>query len=365
MALERQHRPLAAELTDAFQRTLASSAFILGREAEAFEQEFAGYCGTAHAVGVNSGTAALSIMFRAAGIGAGDEVIVPAHTFIASALAIVDAGATPVCVDVLSDSGLIDPDAAAAAVGPRTAAILAVHLYGQVCDMDGLSKLAARQGLALFEDAAQSHGAMYAGRRAGSLGRAAAFSFYPSKNLGALGDAGAICTNDEDLAQAARRIRDLGRAGAEHHFEFGLNERLDGIQAACMRIKLPHLDGWNEARRGVAAIYRERLEGLVELLPDTDPERCVYHLFPIRVAERDDVAQELRRRGVATKVHYPHALPQQPALPMLHGASAPNARDWAQRELSLPIFPEITSGELDLVTSSLDSILSGESRPQG
>lgn len=357
MALARQHSPLAHEFGRVFERLLGTSRFILGEEVEGFEVEFAGYCGTAHAVGVGSGTAALSIMLQASGIGAGDEVIVPAHTFIASALAVIHAGATPVCADVDRGTGLLDVAAATAAVGPRTAAILAVHLYGQVCDMDGLRALAASKGLALFEDAAQAHGATAAGERAGSLGRAAAFSFYPSKNLGALGDGGAICTSDDELAAAARRLRDLGRAGGEHVVP-GYNERLDGLQAAWLRIKLRHLDGWNAARRSLAARYRERLGDRAERLHERAGAECVYHLFPIRIEDRDFVARELGARGVGTGIHYPLALPDQPTLPMLSGADAPNARDWAARELSLPLFPELTEPELDIVAEKLGDLLS-------
>jgi dTDP-4-amino-4,6-dideoxygalactose transaminase len=356
MDLSRQHAPLATELRAAFDRVLGTSAFILGEEVERFEREFAEYCGVAHCVGLASGTAALTLMFEAAGIGPGDEVILPAHTFTASALAVVHAGATPVCVDVDRGAGLIDVAAVRAAIGPRTAAILAVHLYGQVCPMQELTSLAEASGLALFEDAAQAHGASYRGRRVGALGRAAAFSFYPSKNLGALGDGGAICTSDDELAASVRRLRDLGRRGAAHEVA-GYNERLDGLQAAWLRIKLTSLDDWNAARRGLAARYRERLgqsAGLLQELPDGD---CVYHLFPITVDDRDHVARGLRARGVGTGIHYPLSLPDQPALPTLRGTDAPNARVWAANELSLPMFPELTQAELDSVVHAISELL--------
>jgi dTDP-3-amino-3,4,6-trideoxy-alpha-D-glucose transaminase len=352
MDLSRQHGPLAGELKEAFDRVLGSSGFILGTEVEQFELEFAQYCGVTHAVGVASGTAALSIMLEAAGIGPGDEVVVPAHTFIASALAVVHAGATPVCADVDPATGLIDADAAAAAVGPRTAAILVVHLYGQPCDMDRLGAVARSRGLALFEDAAQAHGATYRGARAGGLATAGAFSFYPSKNLGALGDAGAICTDDDQLVAAARRLRDLGRSGPTHDVA-GYNERLDGLQAAWLRIKLRHLDGWNAARRELAAAYGTALGRAAEQLFVIPEAECNYHLYPILTPDRDVIRAALTAGGISTGVHYPLALPDQPSLPMLHGYDAPHARSWAAHELSLPIFPGMTTAELEIVTSAL------------
>ena len=352
MDLSRQHGPLAGELKEAFDRVLGSSGFILGTEVEQFELEFAQYCGVTHAVGVASGTAALSIMLEAAGIGPGDEVVVPAHTFIASALAVVHAGATPVCADVDPATGLIDADAAAAAVGPRTAAILVVHLYGQPCDMDRLGAVARSRGLALFEDAAQAHGATYRGARAGGLATAGAFSFYPSKNLGALGDAGAICTDDDQLAAAARQLRDLGRSGPTHDVA-GYNERLDGVQAAWLRIKLRHLDDWNASRCELAAGYRRAIGAATEHLSVLACAECNYHLYPILTADRDAVAAALSADGISTGVHYPLSLPDQPSLSMLHGSDAPHARRWAAHELSLPIFPGMTAAELEIVSSAV------------
>jgi dTDP-3-amino-3,4,6-trideoxy-alpha-D-glucose transaminase len=356
MDLSRHHRPLAEELRDAFERVLGASAFILGQEVERFEAEFAAFCGTRHCIGVGSGTAALTIMLRAAEIGAGQEVIVPGHTFLATALSVEHAGAVPICVDVDLQTGLIDSTAVAAAIGDRTAAILPVHLYGQACQMDALRTLADRYGLALFEDAAQAHGATYRGRRAGSLGDAAAFSFYPSKNLGALGDGGAVCTDNDELAQRARRYRDLGRADDSSHALPGYNERLDGLQAAFLRVKLEHLESWNEARREAAAFYRERLPGLT-CLDEAADSPCVYHLFPVRVENRDHVATRLASAGIVTGVHYPLTLAEQPSLPGLAGAEIPAARDWARRELSLPIFPEITEQELEAVASAVADVI--------
>lgn len=354
--LARLHAPLQGELRAAFDRVLGSSSFILGTEVERFERAFADLCGTRYCVGLASGTAALTIMIQAAGIEPGDEVIVPAHTFIASALAVMHAGGRPVCVDVQRRTGLLDPAAVEAAIGPRTVAILAVHLYGQSCAMGSLREIAQSNGLALLEDAAQAHGAAYLDEPVGSLGTAAAFSFYPSKNLGALGDGGAICTDDEELAATARCLRDLGRADAAGHILAGFNERLDGLQAALLMVKLPHLHTWTAARRALADMYAERLPESIELLAETPETPCTYHLFPVRVFDREDLGAQLAGRGIASGVHYPVALPDQPAL---EGVAVPggaeNARDWAARELSLPLFPDMTETELEQVVSAVSA----------
>ncbi len=353
--LARLHAPVAEELSTTFNRVLRSSAFILGEEVEQFETEFAAYCGSRHCVGVASGTAALTIMLQAAGVAPHDEVIVPAHTFVATALAVMHAGARPVCVDVDRRSGLIDPGAVAEAVGPATVAILGVHLYGQACAVEPLRALARRHGLLLLEDAAQAHGATYRGARAGSLGHAAAFSFYPSKNLGALGDGGAICTNDEAVASGARRLRDLGRGADSIHRVPGYNERLDGLQAALLRTKLPYLDEWIRARRTIAARYAEHLDPEVELLTEVHDSPCTYHVFPIRVRRRDRLRRELERAEISTRIHYEFALPDQHALRNVHQSpSVTEARDWAERELSLPIFPGMTDREVDYVVASVN-----------
>jgi dTDP-4-amino-4,6-dideoxygalactose transaminase len=348
--LARQNTAIADGLKTALDRVMSASAFVLGEEVEQFEAEFAAYCGVRHCVGVASGTAALAIMLQAAGIGRGDEVIVPAHTFIATALAVHHAGAVPVCVDVDRGTGLIDPDMVEAAIGPSAAAVLAVHLYGQVCPIEPLQTLAHRHGLMLFEDAAQAHGATYRGARAGGLGHAAAFSFYPTKNLGALGDGGAICTDDDALAAAARRLRDLGRDRDGVHRDRGYNERLDGLQAAFLRTKLPYLDGWTKARRSIAREYVTGLGEGVELLEESPDSPCTYHVFPIRVRARERLVRELTRAGISTRIHYPLALPDQPALHNLYPTrSVVTARDWAGRELSLPMFPGMTRHEVNSV----------------
>jgi dTDP-4-amino-4,6-dideoxygalactose transaminase len=348
MDLRRHHAPLAAELREAFERVLGASSFILGEEVERFEARFAELCGVRHCVGVGSGTAALMIMLQAVGIGPGDEVIVPAHTFIATALAVRHVGATPVCADVDYGTGLIDHAAVAAVIGPRTAAILPVHLYGQVCAMDELRTLAERHGLALLEDAAQAHGATYRGRPAGGLGRASAFSFYPSKNLGALGDGGAICTNDPELAERARQLRHLGQRAKGEHLLAGYNERLDGLQAALLRVKLPHLDDWNARRRELAALYREQLADEVGLLEERAESSCVYHLLPIRVPRRDVVLELLGREGIACGVHYCPAVHEQPPFAASLADSTlalGRSSAWAREELSLPMYPELRPEE--------------------
>jgi len=349
VALDLQHAPIERELKEAFARLLGSSAYTLGAEVDGFETEFAEYSQARHCVGVASGTAALSLMLEASGIGPGDEVIVPAHTFIASALAVSHVGATPVLCDVLDGTGLIDPAAARAAVGPRTAAVLAVHLYGQPCDMDAIHAFAGPRGLLVLEDAAQAHGATYHGRRTGSLGNAAAFSFYPSKNLGALGDGGAVCTDDDLLAARIKRLRNLGQRTKGEHVELGYNERLDGLQAALLRLKLQHLDAWNAARQAHAALYRELLEPTVRLVEERPECSSVHHLLPARFADRDAVARTLRESGIETGVHYTPAVHEHPAWresQLRHGA-VPNAEAWAAEELSLPMHPDLRPDEIE------------------
>jgi dTDP-4-amino-4,6-dideoxygalactose transaminase len=352
--LGRQHASLRRQLSQAFERVLGASSFILGEEVERFEAEFARYCGVEHCVGVASGTAALTIALCAGGVGAGDEVIVPAHTFVATALAVVHAGATPVLCDVSDADGLLDVDHADAIVSERTAAVVPVHLYGQMCPMEPFRALARRHGLLLVEDAAQAHGARSEAGAAGSLGDAAAFSFYPGKNLGALGDGGAICTDDAQIANAARRLRDLGRTGHGMHEVAGFNERLDGLQAAFLRVKLRELDAGNRARRRLAAKYRDLLPDRVRVLPAGD-QGCVFHLFAVRTADRDHLRTALAAGGIETGIHYSPALHGQPALSSPADEQAfPRASDWAREELSLPIYPELAEAQLSYVAEQVD-----------
>ncbi len=356
VGLARQHAALNDELRSVFDRVVAASAFTLGPEVEGFEREFADFCGAGECVGVASGTAALGLALIAAGIGQGDEVVVPGHTFIASALGVLHAGATPVFCDVERDTGLMDPESAEAAVGPRTAAIVPVHLYGQACDMGRLNALARRHGLFVLEDAAQAHGASHGEGRAGSLGDAAAFSFYPSKNLGALGDGGAVCTGDEQLAARVRELRNLGQRRKGEHVVVGYNERLDGLQAALLRCKLPLLDTWNAARRAHAERLRERLpEGLV-VLAERRSTPCIYHLFPVRHPARDRLAELLRDDRIQVGLHYTPAAHCHPSFEHLPASSRPvelvEAEAWAEEELSLPMFAELTEAELERVAEA-------------
>jgi dTDP-4-amino-4,6-dideoxygalactose transaminase len=355
-ALDLQHAPIRDRLHDAFDRVLNSSAYILGAEVEAFEHEFAEYCGVKQCVGVSSGTAALTLMLRAYNIGPGDEVIVPAHTFIASALAVAHVGATPVLCEVLEGTGLIDPEAARAAVGPRTVGILAVHLYGQACDMDALHAVAKPHGLLVLEDAAQAAGARHRGRMVGSLGAAAGFSFYPGKNLGALGDGGAVCTDDALLASRLRRLRNLGQRVKGEHVELGFNERLDGLQAALLRVKLEYLDDWNEARRARAADYRELLPESTVVMEERPETPCIYHLFPTRFEDRSWMADRLREAGIETGVHYDRAVHEHAAWEddaLRHG-DLPIAEAWAAQELSLPMHSDLTRMEVERVAHAIE-----------
>jgi dTDP-3-amino-3,4,6-trideoxy-alpha-D-glucose transaminase len=360
VALDRQHERLESDLQAAFMRLLGSSAFTLGAEVEQFEQEFADYCDVSHCVGVSSGTSALMLMLKAHGIGPGDEVIVPGHTFIASALAIAHVGATPVLCDVDEGTGLIDPDAARAAVGPNTAAVLAVHLYGQTCDMAAINEFAEPNGLLVFEDAAQAHGARFRGERVGSLGSAAAFSFYPTKNLGALGDGGAVCTDDEDIAARVRRLRNLGQKAKGEHVELGYNERLDGLQAALLRVKLEYLDEWNDDRRSHAARYRGLLPAEARLLEERADSPCIYHLYPARFEDRDAVGAVLREQGIDSAVHYAPAIHGHQTwneYPIHHG-ELPVSEAWAAQELSLPMHPDLRPDEIERVAAAVADAVS-------
>ena len=357
--IRRHHAPIADELRVAFDSVLEQGTFVLGEEVERFEAEFAAFCGVRHCVAMKSGTVALTLALRAAGVGEGDEVIAPAHTYIATALAIAHAGAVPRFCDVEDATGLIDVGSAAEALSSRTRAIIPVHLYGQVCDMDGVAALARRHGLLVIEDAAQAHGARRAQARAGSFGDAAAFSFYPSKNLGALGDGGAICTNDREIAERGRRLRNMGQRRKGDHVDAGFNERLDGLQAAMLRVKLPRLDSMNEARRTRAALYRDVLPAGCRALEEESRGECVYHLFPVRVDDRERVQEHLRRRGIGTGIHYWPAAHRQPpfANGAVPGPDLGTAVRWSEEELSLPMFPELTEAEVHEVGAALSSAL--------
>ncbi len=358
-SLDRQIQQLHSELLDATDRVLRRSRFVLGEEVEAFEAEFAAYLGVGACVGVASGTSALELALRALGIGPGDEVIVPAFTAGFTALGVMAAGCTPVLVDVQETTGTLDPEAAAAAIGPRTAAIVAVHLYGRPADMEGLTRLASRRGLALVEDCAQAHGAEWQGCKVGTLGTVGCFSFYPTKNLGALGDAGAVVSSDALIVDKVRRLRHGGQQERYAHVEFGTNARLDELQAAYLRIKLKYLDRWNERRWQIALRYRQQLAGLSQLRFPEDPpgSKSVYHIMAVKVPGRDSLARDLAGMGIATDVHYPSALPDLPAFRGLPSLDVPKARLWASTQLSLPMFPELQDSEVDEVCQALVQVL--------
>ncbi|HZK15030.1 MAG TPA: DegT/DnrJ/EryC1/StrS family aminotransferase [Solirubrobacterales bacterium] len=351
------HTEVGAELEAAVSRVVASGRYLLGPELERFEHEFAGYCGTAHCVGVGSGLSAIELSLRAAGVGPGDEVIVPAYTFIATWLAVSRVGARPVPADVRERTYNIDPDCLAAAVTPRTAAVVPVHLRGEPAEMEEVDAIARRSGLAVIEDAAQAHGARYDGRRAGSLGLAGAFSFYPSKNLGALGDGGAVTTDDDELAARVRLLRNYGMRVRYEVETAGANSRLGEIQAAALSAKLPHLDRWNAARRALAGRYLDTFAGAPELTTPEGQSRSepVWHLFVINRDDRDVCATALRERGIETGIHYP-VLPHLSRAYAGEGGPAgsfPVAERLAATTLSLPIYPQLEPDRCDAVAAAV------------
>ncbi len=354
--LKAQYAALRGDIDAAIARVIANTSFIMGPEVRAFEEAFAAYCQADHAVGVSSGTAAIELTLRALGIGPGDEVITTPFTFIATAEAISATGATPVFADIDPATYNLAPNAVEAAITPATRALLPVHLYGQPADMPALAAIAERHGLFLIEDAAQAHGAELDGRRVGSLGQAACFSFYPGKNLGAYGDGGAVTTNDALLAARLRKLRDHGRSSKYVHDELGYGHRLDALQAAILAAKLPHLDAANTARRRLAARYQELLAETDLTLPSA-PEGVapVWHLFVVRTMRRDGLMASLRQQGIETGIHYPLPLHLQPAYRWLGAESGafPVAEAAAQQVLSLPLFPEMTDQQQDRVAAAL------------
>jgi dTDP-4-amino-4,6-dideoxygalactose transaminase len=352
--LTRQHAALKTELMAAAERVLDSSAFVLGPEGRALEHELAQRCGARHGVGVGSGTDALRLALTALGVGAGDEVITPAFSFVASATAIVMAGARPVFVDVEHDTLTLDVAALERAVTPRTKVIMAVHLYGHPAAMDRITALARTRGLAVLEDAAQAVGGTWQGRPIGGWGDAACLSFYPTKNLGACGDAGMLLTTRDDVAEHVRRLRHHGDSGRYQHVELGYCTRLDELQAALLRVKLRRLRDWEERRRAIAAEYLEGLAHVpLELPVERAGARHVYHLFTVRHPQRDALAASLTELGVGTAVHYPRAVPGQPLFGEDGQARWPEAWRAAREVLSLPCFPEMTEAE---VTGVIDAV---------
>jgi dTDP-4-amino-4,6-dideoxygalactose transaminase len=350
--LPTQHRTLQHELSEAIQRVMERADFALGKEVAQFEEEFAAFCGTRYAVGVDSGLAALELGLRAMAIGPGDEVIVPAHTFVATAAAVTFAGARPVLVDVEPATYNLDVSQVEAAITPRTKGIIPVHLYGLPANMDAILQVADRHGLAVVEDACQAHGARYNGSRAGSLGHAAAFSFYPTKNLGACGDAGILVTDDAAVAEQVRAMRNCGQRAKYLHELPPFNHRMDTLQAAVLRVKLRYLDGWIEARRRNAALYNMLLAGSDVVTPRETPGAThVYHLYVIRTPQREAMQVYLREQGIGTAIHYPIPIHLQPfyAGNGFRRGQFPVAEQVCDTILSLPMFPELTAEQVQYV----------------
>lgn len=352
--LVRQYATIATEIDDAIHGVLRSGQFILGPNVKALEAELAKYCGSAHAVGLASGTDALRLALEAIRIQPGDEVITSPFTFIATAEMISQVGGVPVFADIAADTYALDPAAVERCITSRTRAIIPVHLYGHPADMTSLMAVARRQGIIVIEDAAQAIGAEHAGRRIGSLGDIGCFSFFPTKNLGAYGDGGLVTTNDAALAERIHMLRQHGQREKYVHDSLGWSSRLDELQAAVLRVKLRYLDEWTERRRSLADCYRERLAGLPLGLPSERPgDRHVYHLFTVVTERRDDLQKYLDGHGVRTMVHYPTPLHLQTAYRGLGRVSLPQSERAAREVLSLPIFPEMTAEEFEAVVAAV------------
>lgn len=342
----------------AIRRVVSSGWFILGPEVEGFEREFAEACGARYAMGVGTGTDAITLVLRACDIGAGDEVITSPLSAAYSALAVMMAGARPVFADIDPSRLTLDPAAVEAAITPRTRAILPVHLYGQAADMTALGAVAAKHRLALIEDACQAHLATAAGRPVGTIGIAGAFSFYPTKNLGALGDGGAVITGDAQLADRIKRLRNGGQTSRYHHEEPGANSRLDELQAAILRARLPFLRHWTERRRAIAARYRAALGSSPVSVPPEHDAGHVYHLFPVLSDQRAALQEHLRQHEVETLIHYPVPIPRQPALASTQPAECPIAERICREVLSLPMYPSLTDADVARVTDAMNSFRS-------
>jgi dTDP-4-amino-4,6-dideoxygalactose transaminase len=354
--LKAQHKPIEAEVMAAIGKVISQTNFILGDEVRVFEEQFAAYCETKFAVGMDNGLSALKVAMRAWGIGEGDEVIIPANTFVATAAGITFAGAKPVLVDIKPGTYNIDPDKIEAAITPRTKAIAPVHLYGIPADMDRINEIAKRHNLYVLEDACQAHGAYYKGKRCGSLGDVAAFSFYPAKNLGCAGDGGAATTNNEEMVATMKAMRNCGSKEKYYHVYEPFNHRLDTLQAAVLSVKLPHLDSWNEARRKHAALYNELLEGTSYVTPvapeDTVP---VWHLYVIRTDYREELQKFLGSRGIGTVIHYPIPVHMQPFYKDLgyKQGDFPVTEEYAPKIVSLPMFEHMTEAQVREVVDAL------------
>jgi dTDP-4-amino-4,6-dideoxygalactose transaminase len=351
-----QYQALKAEIEAAISRVLAGGWYILGEETRAFEAEFAAYIGVTYAVGVASGTDAVALALRAVGVAPGDEVITVSHTAVATVAAIEQAGARPIFVDIEPASFTLNPARLEQAISARTRAIVPVHLYGHPADMEPILAIARRHALAVVEDCAQAHGAAYAGRRVGSFGDAAAFSFYPTKNLGAVGDGGIVVTNRAEVAEQLQLLRQYGWASRYISQVRGGNSRLDELQAAILRVKLPYLETWNERRRELAVGYSIRLAASRLVLPEgVEPFRHVYHLYVVRTPERDALLADLRARGIGAQVHYPVPVHLQPAYTDLGfgPGSLPETERAAREVLSLPLYPEMSDTNLEQIVQAI------------
>ena len=366
--LKRQYRSIKDEIQDSINKVLDSCCFSQGEEVERFEEEFAAYCGTKYCVALNSGTSALHLAFLSCGIQAGDEVITVANTFMATCEAISYTGAVPVFVDVDKQSFNMDITKIEKAISRKTKAIVPVHLYGQLADLDPIQEIANKYGLAMIEDAAQAHGASYKGRRAGSVGRVGCFSFYPGKNLGAYGEGGALVTNNQEIYEYARILRDHGQRERYHHDFVGYNYRMDGFQGAVLRVKLRHLDDWIEARRRLARLYDELLEGTGVVIPHKLPNSSgVYHLYVIRTKDRDSLRTGLGELGIQTGLHYPVPCHLQKAYADLgyREGDLPVTEACAREVLSLPIFAELTEQEVRRVANGISAVSIVRDAPNG
>lgn len=365
--LAAQYHTIAAEINEATSKVIREADFILGREVTLFEEEYAAFCESKYAVGVDSGTSALELALRAYDIGPGDEVITAANTFIATALAISHAGAKPVLVDVDPLTYTIDVAGIEKAITRRTKAILPVHLYGHPAHMGPIRQLAEKFGMVVIEDACQAHGARYKGKRAGSLGDAAAFSFYPGKNLGAYGDAGMVVTNDREVANRLGMLRNYGQKEKYHHLFRGYNRRLDTLQAAILRVKLKYLEKWNAARRFNAKLYHDFLEGTDVVTPaETRGVESVWHLYVVRSEHRDALRERLVSKGISASIHYPVPVHLQPAYKDLgyKRGDFPVTEGLSSRILSLPMFAELTSEQVQFTAETIREFMSTNANGQ-
>lgn len=359
--LKAQYKQIELEVVPAVTEAMQNGAFIGGPQVTGFEEEFAAFCDSGYCIGVGSGTDALRFALMSAGIAPGDEVITVPNTFIATTEAISQVGARPVFVDIKEDTCNIDPEKIEACITTKTRAIIPVHLYGQPADMDAIQQIADKRNLAVIEDACQAHGALFKGKKAGSMGIAGCFSFYPGKNLGAFGEAGAVVTQDEAMAQKIRMIRDHGQEKKYYHLIEGFNGRLDAIQAAVLRIKLKHLQEWTQARQRNARYYNELLSGIpgISIPTEADFAKSVYHLYVIHTDKRDALQQHLNQNGIATGLHYPLPLHLQAAYKHLGYSQGdfPVTENSAARLLSLPMFPELTQDQINYIAASIKTFM--------